>query len=67
MKKDRDILKDYDQKSLLLNADGSTLLFDKKYYFHALKGGQNTLVACSIAHHLSVKMLSTDCHRWSVY
>ena len=60
MKKFNDALKTiYGPKSSgatpLLSADGSTLLTDK--------GGQNTSIVCSIAHHLSMTMLSTDCHR----
>ena len=42
----------------LLSADGSTLLTDKD-----AKVGQDTSKVCSIAHHLSMTMLSTDCHR----
>ena len=29
------------------------------------KGEQNASIVCSIAHQLSMTMLSTDCHRWS--
>ena len=65
MKKFHDALKTiYGPKSSgatpLLSADGSTLLTDKDAI---LKDGQNTSTVCSIAHHLSMTMLSTDCHR----
>ena len=61
MKKFHDALKTiYGPKSSgaipLLSADRSTLLTEAK-------GGQNTSIVCSIAHHLSMTMLSTDCHR----
>ena len=65
MKKFHDALKTiYGPKSsgatLVLSADGSTLLTDKDAI---LKSRQNTSIVCSIAHHLSMTMLSTDCHR----
>ena len=61
MKKFHDAMKtSYHPKSSgatpLLSADGSTLLTDKDAIL-------NTSVVCSIADHLSLTMLSTDCHR----
>ena len=63
MKKFHDALKTiYGPKSSgttpLLSADGSTLLTDKDAI-----SGQNTSIVCSIANHLSMTMLSTDCNR----
>ena len=44
----------------LISADGSTLLTDKDAI---LKRWAENSILCSIANHLSMTMLSTDCHR----
>ena len=65
MKKFHDALKTiYGPKSSgatpLLSADGNTLLTDKDAI---LKRWAEHSIVCSIAHFLSMTMLSTDCHR----
>ena len=47
----------------LLSADGSTVVSRVKRL--PWKGGQNTSIVCSIDHQASIRMESSDCHRWS--
>ena len=66
MKKFHDALKTiYGPKSSgatsLLSADGSTLLTNKDVILERADDSK----VCSIAHHMSMTMLLTDCHRKS--